>query len=346
MMNLRVLVGFLVQKMVKVGHVPFVFVRWSPTPFIPRCDYLAPSSGEHFVAVFIGLQGLTQVIAGVVLLASFASPALGWGFTAVIGETSSLPPPPPPSLLLSRRIFHKPSNFCCCHRCRIAGAAVWVSVGELFLVSLFIRARHRIARSALGRLYGFSYDVFSSIHGVISMALQRSFAGEWLPPWSCTCNNLGIFPLSVTSALISRGAITSPTPPLQTRMATWRPPTSMQPWFWQCGWPATSSSWKRCSRPVSQVGGAALVLVLQLLSRRASSIPACHHCWMQLASCTSAVPTSWPAPSAWAPCTPCCGTRRWSSQVTLRFRRAWRASMPPMVRWMDVDTELPAAFPG
>ena len=95
-MNLRVLVGFLVQKMVKVGHVPFVFVRWSPTPFIPRCDYLAPSSGEHFVAVFIGLQGLTQVIAGVVLLASFASPALGWGFTAVIGETSSLPPPPPP----------------------------------------------------------------------------------------------------------------------------------------------------------------------------------------------------------------------------------------------------------
>ncbi|EFN57342.1 hypothetical protein CHLNCDRAFT_57175 [Chlorella variabilis] len=104
MMNLRVLVGFLVQKMVK---------------------------------------GLTQVIAGVVLLASFASPALGWGFTAVIG------------------------------------AAVWVSVGELFLVSLFIRARHRIARSALGRLYGFSYDVFSSIHGVISMALQRSFADSY-----------------------------------------------------------------------------------------------------------------------------------------------------------------------
>jgi hypothetical protein len=57
---------------------------------------------------------------------------------------------------------------------------VWVSIGELFLVSLFIRARHRIARSALGRLYGFSYDVFSSIHGVISMALQRSFAGKQL----------------------------------------------------------------------------------------------------------------------------------------------------------------------
>jgi hypothetical protein len=55
---------------------------------------------------------------------------------------------------------------------------VALSLAELVVVSLVIRARHRVARSALGRLYGFSYDVFSSIHGVIAMALQRTFSGR------------------------------------------------------------------------------------------------------------------------------------------------------------------------
>jgi len=58
-----------------------------------------------------------------------------------------------------------------------AVSAVLISLAELVLVSLAIRRQHRTARSALGRLYGFSYDVFSSIHGVIAMALQRTFAG-------------------------------------------------------------------------------------------------------------------------------------------------------------------------
>lgn len=52
-----------------------------------------------------------------------------------------------------------------------------LSLGELVVVSLLIRGQHRVARSALGRLYGFSYDVFSSIHAVIAMALQRTFSG-------------------------------------------------------------------------------------------------------------------------------------------------------------------------
>jgi hypothetical protein len=55
--------------------------------------------------------------------------------------------------------------------------AVGATVAELVLVSVIIRNRHRIARSMLGRLYGFAYDVFSSIQGVIAMALQRSFTG-------------------------------------------------------------------------------------------------------------------------------------------------------------------------
>lgn len=89
------------------------------------------------------LQGLTQVVAGVALLVAFAGPALGGRFSQLIG------------------------------------VAVVASGAELVLVSLLIRQRHRMARSALGRLYGFSYDVFSSIHGVIAMALQRTFAGAW-----------------------------------------------------------------------------------------------------------------------------------------------------------------------
>ena len=44
-------------------------------------------------------------------------------------------------------------------------------------MSLIVRAQHRQARSRLGRLYGFAHDVFSSIHAVIAMALQRSFSG-------------------------------------------------------------------------------------------------------------------------------------------------------------------------
>ena len=79
-----------------------------------------------------------------------------------------------------------------------AGGAVLLSIGELVLVSAVIRGRHRVARSALGRLYGFCYDIFASIHGVIAMGLQRTFAGGPChplsavrcppPPVCCTCN--------------------------------------------------------------------------------------------------------------------------------------------------------------
>ncbi|GAB4823367.1 hypothetical protein N2152v2_010413 [Parachlorella kessleri] len=102
MMNIRVLVGFLVQKVVK---------------------------------------GATQVIAGVILLALFA------------GHLGSLS--------------------------GIFVVAVTASMAELMGVSLILRGRHRIARSMLGRLYGFSYDVFSSIQGVIAMALQRTFTDTY-----------------------------------------------------------------------------------------------------------------------------------------------------------------------
>ena len=87
------------------------------------------------------MQGLAEVIAGVALLATYASSALGWGFTLVIG------------------------------------GAVWVSVGELFMVSLFIRARHRITRSALGRLYGFRWALAG--HPGCLPSLVRLRAGSW-----------------------------------------------------------------------------------------------------------------------------------------------------------------------
>jgi hypothetical protein len=57
--------------------------------------------------------------------------------------------------------------------------AVAVGAAELCCVSLVIRARHRVARSALGRLYGFAFDCFSSMPGIIAMALQRTFADSY-----------------------------------------------------------------------------------------------------------------------------------------------------------------------
>eukprot|EP00887_Chlorella_sp_A99_P001133 scaffold14.g1133.t1 len=100
MMNIRVLVGYLVQKLVK---------------------------------------GLTQVIAGCTLLVVFAGPVLGHHFGLLIGAT------------------------------------IVASMVELMAISYVIRWRHRVARSMLGRLYGFAFDVFNSIQGVVAMALQRNF---------------------------------------------------------------------------------------------------------------------------------------------------------------------------
>lgn len=141
MMNIRVLTGFLAQKMVKVrggGGGRAGQTHCTPHASLPAC----PASLLTAPRSCLVPQGLTQVIAGVALLVAFAGPAMGGRFTELIA------------------------------------AAVLASVTELVLVSLLIRQRHRMARSALGRLYGFSYDVFSSIHGVIAMALQRTFAGE------------------------------------------------------------------------------------------------------------------------------------------------------------------------
>jgi hypothetical protein len=64
------------------------------------------------------------------------------------------------------------------HTYSLAGAAVGASLIELVIASLIIRACHRISRSALGRLYGMSYDVFTAIDGVQAMALQRTLVGE------------------------------------------------------------------------------------------------------------------------------------------------------------------------
>lgn len=39
------------------------------------------------------------------------------------------------------------------------------------------------------RLYGFAYDVFSSIQGVVAMALQRNFTGACWGGWTAPCRS-------------------------------------------------------------------------------------------------------------------------------------------------------------
>jgi hypothetical protein len=48
---------------------------------------------------------------------------------------------------------------------------------ELVAASLIMRAKHRLSRSAMGRLFGYTYDVFHAITGVQALALQRTVAG-------------------------------------------------------------------------------------------------------------------------------------------------------------------------
>jgi hypothetical protein len=140
----------------------------------------------------------------VALLVAFAGPALGPAFHLVLGErrqgchahhTSALhpcpalAPTPLPHTLLDALALP------------IAVGAVAVGAAELCCVSLVIRARHRVARSALGRLYGFAFDCFSSMPGIIAMALQRTFAGGWL--------RRGLACLSLDRCCLSAAAVSS-----------------------------------------------------------------------------------------------------------------------------------------
>ena len=153
MQNIRVLVGYLVQKLV---------------------------------------QGLAQLIGGVALLAAFATgPVLSNGFGAALGEAAGVrwsgrrrrPALPRPLAALLGPSFANTCwvmtwRTCAPLVCLPAGAAVGVSAVELAVSSLIVRSRHRLARSALGRLYGLSYEVFTAMSGVQAMALQRTLAGE------------------------------------------------------------------------------------------------------------------------------------------------------------------------